>query len=60
MQLEQPWYILLKRGKFRAQTAHRGSLDASHHQNNWIVILLYIRRNFKETSWHFVVLERMY
>jgi hypothetical protein len=50
MQLEQSLYILLKRGKFRAQTSHRGSLDASHHHNTWIVILLYIRRNFEETS----------
>jgi hypothetical protein len=46
--------FLLERGKFRAQTAHRGNLDASHHNYNWISILLYIWRNFEETSWYFV------
>jgi hypothetical protein len=56
MQLDQSQYILLKRGKFRAQTAHRGYLDVSHHNYNWTLILLYIRRNFEETSWYFAVL----
>jgi len=42
------------------KTTYRGSLDASRHHNTWTLILLYIRKNFEETSWYFVVVERMY